>query len=298
MLSILIPTYNYNICNLVVDLHNQAKMTQIPFEIVVMEDGSDILLVENQFIQNLSNCHYLVSEKNLGRSAIRNRLAEIAQYPYLLFLDCDAQVSHPDFIQNYLNVCVEDPIVCIGGTAYDPDANQPEFSLRLKYGREKEARVYQKSSSAGPVNFATFNFLISKSVFEKVKFDESIKGYGHEDTLFGHQLHVAGYKFQFVNNSIVHAGLDSNEKYLQKTEQASENLLKLYQTGRYPYLKDESKLLSSYLKLKEWKLDGVLALKYRWMKKWIVKQLFGNRPSLLLFDIYKLLYICNFARKI
>lgn len=298
MLSILIPTYNYNICNLVVDLHNQAKMTQVPFEIVVMEDGSDMLLVENQFIQNLSNCRYLVSEKNLGRSAIRNRLAGMAQYPYLLFLDCDAQVSLPDFIQKYLNVCVGESVVCIGGTAYDPEANQPEYSLRLKYGREKEAKVNQKSFAAGPVNFATFNFLISKSVFEKVKFDESIKGYGHEDTLFGHQLHEAGYSFQFVNNPIVHAGLDSNEMYLQKTEQATENLLKLYHTGRYPFLKDESKLLSSYLKIKELKLDGVLALKYRWMKKWIVKQLFSNRPSLLLFDIYKLLYICNFARKI
>lgn len=298
MLSILIPTYNYNICNLVVDLHNQAKMTQVPFEIVVMEDGSDMLLVENQFIQNLSNCRYLVSEKNLGRSAIRNRLAEVAQYPYLLFLDCDAKVSNADFIQNYLNVCVGNSVVCIGGTAYDPEVNQPEYSLRLKYGREKEAKVNQKSFAAGPVNFATFNFLISKSVFEKVKFDESIKGYGHEDTLFGHQLHEAGYSFQFVNNPIIHAGLDRNEVYIQKIEQATENLLKLYHTGRYPFLKDESKLLSSYLKMKELKLDGVLALKYRWMKKWIVKQLFSNRPSLLLFDIYKLLYICNFARKI
>ena len=44
MLSILIPTYNYNITRLVVDLHQQALDTYVDFEIIVIEDGSTLFV--------------------------------------------------------------------------------------------------------------------------------------------------------------------------------------------------------------------------------------------------------------
>ena len=41
MLSILIPTFNYNCTLLVKDLHLQAIDVGIPFEIIVAEDGNE-----------------------------------------------------------------------------------------------------------------------------------------------------------------------------------------------------------------------------------------------------------------
>jgi glycosyltransferase involved in cell wall biosynthesis len=289
MLSILIPTYNYNITRLVADLHQQAVELSIDFEIIVMEDGSDQLVNENKTVGELSFCKHIILENNIGRSAIRNKLADEAKFDHLLFMDCDAEVSSVDFIQKYFPFCDKECVV-IGGTAYDPKENNPDFSLRLKYGRERESR---KASERGKNNFATFNFLISKSIFNQVRFDESIRGYGHEDMLFGHQLHQLGYEFIQIENPLVHKGLDSNEIFIQKTEEGTRNLFLLYKTGRYPFLADESKLLKTYIRIYQTGLTRLLAFKFDLLKPLLHQQLCSKSPSLALYDLYKILFLCK-----
>lgn len=291
MLSILIPVYNYNITSLVADLHKQAKETFADFEIIVMEDGSDTFLKENKEIEKLENCSYEVLKDNIGRSAIRNRLADKAKYDHLLFLDCDAEIYTPHFIEKYEAFCNEDCVV-IGGTEYDTKGSSPEFSLRLKYGRKRETRP---ANERGKNNFATFNFLISKNIFNKVRFDETLKTYGHEDMLFGHELKSLGYEFIQIDNPLIHRGLDNNKSFIHKTETATANLLRLYQTEKYPYLPETSKLLKHYLLLKKLHLVKIAAFKFDILKYTLRKQLTGKNPSLLLFDIYKLLHICKLS---
>ena len=93
MLSILIPIYNYDVTQLVTQLHQQATATHQPFEIITIEDGSVKHIAENDLLRDLPNVTHIVREKNIGRSAIRNQLADMAQYDYLLFIDCDANTS-------------------------------------------------------------------------------------------------------------------------------------------------------------------------------------------------------------
>ncbi len=289
MLSILIPTYNFNITRLTTELHRQAVNQSVDFEIIVMEDGSEKWVDENKIIGELVNCKHVILENNIGRSAVRNKLADEAKYDYLLFLDCDAEVCSPDYIQNYLTFCKEDCIV-IGGTAYDPKENNPDFSLRLKYGRVREART---ASERGKNNFATFNFLISKNIFNQVRFDESIRGYGHEDMLFGHQLHQLGFEILQIDNPLIHRGLDDNMTFIRKTEEATRNLFLLYQTGRYPFLTEESALLNTFTRIYKLGLTRLLALKFDLSKhllRWMLSQ---KSPSLLIYDWYKLLFICR-----
>lgn len=295
MLSILIPAYNYNITKLVDDLHQQGVDSLVDFEIIVMEDGSTSFLEENSAVSSLSNCRYIVSEENLGRSVVRNKLADEAKYKQLLFIDCDAEVYLPHYVENYLAFRNEDCIV-IGGTAYDPDEQNPAYSLRLKYGREREARLAKEREKQQYCNFATFNFMISKPIFNRVRFDESIRGYGHEDTLFGHQLHELGYEFIHIENSLIHKGLDDNETFLRKTEEAVCNLYRLYQTGNYPFLADESKLLHTYLRVKKMRMTGLLAFKFKVSRNMLRKNLLGKSPSLFWFDLYKLLYLCSVCK--
>ncbi len=47
MLSILIPTYNYNIVALVSEIHRQISNTEIPFEIICLDDASTVFVAEN-----------------------------------------------------------------------------------------------------------------------------------------------------------------------------------------------------------------------------------------------------------
>jgi len=289
MLSILIPTYNYNITRLATELHRQAMDLSVDFEIIVMEDGSEKWVEENKLLGELVNCKHVILENNIGRSAIRNKLADEAKFDHLLFMDCDAEVSSADFIQKYIPFCKNECIV-IGGTAYDPKETNTEFSLRLKYGRVREARTaYER----GKNNFATFNFLISTSIFNRVRFDETIRGYGHEDMLFGHQLHQFGFEILQIDNSLIHRGLDDNRTFLRKTEEATRNLFLLYQTGRYPFLSEESALLNTYIRIYKLGLTRLLALKFdltKYLLRWMLSQ---KSPSLLLYDWYKLLFICR-----
>ena len=293
MISILIPTYNYNITRLVADLHQQAKGAPVDFEIIVMEDGSTLNVEENKQVNDLEYCRHIVLEKNIGRSAVRNKLADEARYDHLLFIDCDAEVFSSKFIERYLTFCKEEGVV-IGGTAYDPNENNPRYSLRLAYGRQREARTALERSHENTYhNFATFNFLISKSLFQKVRFDESIRGYGHEDTLFGHQLHELGTQFIHIENPLIHKGLDDNETFIRKTEEGVQNLFLLYKTGRYPFLADESKLLNTYIRIYKTGLTRLLAIAFNLLKPYLQNTLCKPYPSLRLYDIYKLLIICE-----
>lgn len=292
MLSILIPTYNYNITRLVEDLHQQAIDTYIDFEIVVMEDGSNLYVEENRAVNDFEFCRHIALKENIGRSAIRNKLADVAKYEHVLFIDCDAEVCSPHYVEKYIAFCKEECIV-IGGTAYDPDENDPHYSLRLTYGRQREARTARERNKN---NFATFNFLISKNIFNRVRFDETILGYGHEDMLFGHQLHTLGYEFLQIENPLIHKGLDDNITFIRKTEEGTRNLFLLYQTGRYPYLDEESKLLKFFLRIKKAGLTSLFALKFDFIKKMLCRQLCSESPSLLLYDLYKILFLCKTSR--
>lgn len=289
MLSILIPAYNHDISRLATELHQQATDQYVDYEIIVLEDGSDKFIEENKLIKTLAHCKHIILKENIGRSAVRNRLADEAKYDHLLFMDCDAEVCSTHFIEKYLTFCKEECVV-IGGTAYDPAETNPDYSLRLKYGRKREART---ALERGKNNFATFNFLISKSIFNKVRFDESIRGYGHEDMLFGHQLHQLGYEFIQIENPLIHKGLDDNRTFLRKTEEGTHNLFLLYQTGRYPYLAEESKLLNTYIKIKKYGFVRLFALKFDATKHLFRWLLCRQSPSLLLYDFYKILFLCK-----
>jgi glycosyltransferase involved in cell wall biosynthesis len=289
MLSILIPTYNQNITKLTAELHRQAVEQYALFEILVMEDGSNKEVEFNQSISKLDYCKHIVLKENIGRSVIRNKLADDAKYDHLLFMDCDAAVCSANFIEKYLTFCKEECVV-IGGTTYDPTETNPDYSLRLKYGRQREART---ALERGKNNFATFNFLISKSIFNKVRFDESIRGYGHEDMLFGHGLHQLGYEFIQIENPLIHKGLDNNKTFIYKTEEATRNLFLLYKTNRYPFLAEESKLLKTFLRIRKLGLTRLFAWKFTLIKGLLRWGLLRKSPSLLLYDLYKILFMCK-----
>ena len=289
MLSILIPTYNQNVTALVTELHRQCTEQYVDFEIVVAEDGSKKYVEINSIATSLLNCRHIILNENVGRSAIRNKLAEESRYEHLLFIDCDAEVFSPYYVEKYLIFCHE-PCIVIGGTAYETLNLNPDKSLRIKYGCKREAR---HANERGKNNFATFNFLISKTIFNKVKFDESIRGYGHEDMLFGHELHRLGFEFIQIENPLIHKGLDENRTFLDKTDEASKNLFLLYKTGRYPFLAEESVLLKCFLLIKKVGLSKLFATSFIKLAPSFRKQLCGKQPSLLLYDLYKLGIMCR-----
>jgi len=292
LLSILIPVYNYDVTALVGDLHAQATTLGVGFEIIVLEDGSTEYLPQNAALAALTSLHYEVLKKNIGRAAIRNRLADKAKGKYLLFLDCDTGIASDDFLKRYLSLCQPDCVVS-GGCIYHDNCS-PQTSLAVKYGSKRERfSTKQQHARSRFCVFTTPNFLIEKTAFEKLRFDENIRQYGHEDTIFGLELQKAGYTLTFVDNPVYHNGLDTNIAYLKKNETALKTLLSIYLSGKYPQLQTQSQLLHFYLKTTKWRLNKIISFFFVSFKPLIEKNLTGKKPSLFLFDCYKIGFFCH-----
>ncbi|OIP81233.1 MAG: hypothetical protein AUK44_10495 [Porphyromonadaceae bacterium CG2_30_38_12] len=295
MISILIPIYNQDVTVLVAALHNQASQQLIEFEIIAIEDGSSKFLGENATLQTLEFCSYRLLAQNIGRSAIRNKLADEAKYEHLLFLDCDTALPSSHFIEKYISFCKEQCVV-LGGTIYDKKYLTKNNHLMFNYGasRERNDAKNRIRRCKSPM-FTTPNFLITKTIFNKVRFDENIKGYGHEDTIFGIMLQKNHIEFYFIDNPVIHTGLEENSVFLQKTKKAIENLYALSSIQTYENLNEISRILITFKNIKNKKLVSIFSFLYSLLHVGIERILCSAYPPLLLFDIYKLLYLCKIS---
>lgn len=289
MLSILIPTYNYDCAQLVRDLHGQVEALGIDYEIIVMDDASPVLACKerNRSISHLTHCRYVELEANLGRARIRNRLADEARYEWLLFMDSDAEVVSASFVVDYLKHTDAD-VVC-GGLCHADRLPSPEVSLRYAYEKRADRHRAARYRAEQPYErFTPFNFMVRRELFMSIRFDERITEYGHEDTLFGIELGKRGAKVRHIDNPLRHVGLESNEQFLEKTRAALRNLALMEE-----HMQGHSSLLRLYGLLRCLSLDRCLA---RWMTRRehiIVQRLMGEKPRLGLFFLYKLGYFAK-----
>tara|TARA_R100000306_G_C4372505_1_gene140580 strand:+ start:289 stop:1185 length:897 start_codon:yes stop_codon:yes gene_type:complete len=296
MISILIPTYNYNVFSLVENLQKQCEIANEVYEIVVLDDASTDKksLEENSKINLLKQCSFQALERNIGRSKIRNLLAEQANYDWLLFLDADTFPSNPEFIAKYLVTISNEASVIFGGIKY-PENNSEKYSLRHKYGSERESLPLVERLKNPYRSFITMGFAIKKEIFEKIKFNEKLTGYGYEDSVFGYELKKNNIPLTHIDNPVIHLNLEINEVFIKKSELALQNLLNFHNTGAID--KETVKILKTYLKLKKRRLLFVMRIFFNAFKKPMLKNLNSTNPSLFLFDLYRLGYLSSLKTK-
>lgn len=294
-LSILIPTYN-NVCfELVRSLQAQASLLSVSasdfkYEIIVADDGStDKTTIEgNRIINTLPHCRYIEREKNVGRAAIRNFLAKEAQYPWLLFIDSNMNVINNEYLANYQKEEEESDVI-YGGYQIKRDADTQE---RLKYNLRyifELAGVQNGDYRLRQINpygdFHTSNFIAKRSIMLKYPFDERFFHYGYEDVLWGKTLKDNQIPIHHVDNPLGYEHFIGNMSFINKTE---ESLHTLYQFRKE--LQDYSKIISYANKVKGWHLYAPCQRLFPLLSLPIKARLTGNKPSIFLFNIYKLLY--------
>ncbi len=302
MLSICIPVYNYNVLRLVQALLTQAKRLSVDFEILVWEDGSlEERKVDNRKLVDIDpRVQYVEWAENRGRSIIRNRLAEAARFSYLLFMDCDAVLPDEHFLGRYLERLAEPAkrrVVC-GGRIYPARPQDASLQLHWLYGSLKESQPAVHRRLAPNSSFMTNNFLISRSIFEDIGFNEALEGYGHEDTLFGWELQKLQIQIEHIENPVVHAGLETSSVFMKKTVEGIHNLHRLYEQMRQnnSWL-EEIKLLRVFKRLQAWHLSGVTYWILTFLQLAIERRLHSAKPSLIAFDLYKLYHFLDRDRK-
>jgi glycosyltransferase involved in cell wall biosynthesis len=288
MISILIPTYNYDVFPLVKVLHEQAKKLLIDFEINVYDDCSPQPVGANENINGLAHASYQILKKNIGRSAIRNLLAQHAKYANLLFLDADTMIIKDDFLENYLTALHSDTEIIYGGIIYQADPPPKEQILRWHYGQEREALPVLERKKQPHLRFLTLNFLIKKSVFSKLRFNEEIPNLRHEDTLFALDAKKKNIKVDHIDNSVIHLGIESSKIFLEKSRESVESLKAFVDQGLINA--DDTALSKKAEKIKKQNLAAAITIFYKSSRRAMEKNLLSANPSLFVFDIYRLGY--------
>lgn len=294
MLSILIPTYNRECHELVHTLAAQADEAGIDYEIIVADDAStDSSPEANRCIDRLPHCRFIILENNVGRARIRNWLAGQASGDWLLLMDCDAQVSSPDFIRRYVEKASEAPVLC-GGLRHPDTLPQPDVTLRYAYEKAADRHRSADERRLHPYEcFTTFCFAIRRDTFLSIRFDENCREYGYEDTLFGEELKRKGIPICHFENPLIHMGLESNDIFLKKTETALRTMISLQRRGTHFH----SRLANKYGQFRRWGLHLLLPLLFRLTAPLLRKNLLSKNPSLKLFACYKLGYYSLLKRE-
>ncbi|MDN3619889.1 glycosyltransferase family A protein [Polaribacter undariae] len=290
MLSVLIPTYNYNTFFLVKEIHQQLILEDIEFEIICLDDGSKSPLNEkNKDINKLSFSSFKSLENNIGRSAIRNLLAKKAIYNWLLFLDADVIPVKSNFIKNYIHCFKKDKTVFCGGLLYE-DKKENFGLLRYKFGKRHEEISVEKRIENPEKFFFTSNFLIQNAIFADVIFEEKLTQYGREDLLFSLELIKKGFIIEHISNEVYHLGLDKNDLFVSKTKKAMENLIfidkqSLIDTKEMP-------LLELVRKISILKMTRIVGMFHLFFEKLAIK-----KSSVFFLNCMKVSYMCHLKLK-
>ncbi len=226
MLSILIPTYNYDTVALVKTLQQQTIESTIIFEIIVLDDAStdQDSITENKKINTLEHCQFIENKENLGRTATRNKLALKAKFKWLLYLDADVIPLAMDFIKQYSEQLNKKYTVISGGIVYDKEKPKKEQLLRWVYGNKRESKSIAVRNK-NPHNLISANLLIDKELFLKANNFETNK-YGL-DIYFSYKIRMLKPEILHIDNPTIHLGLESSSTFIKKSLGAIETTFNL-----------------------------------------------------------------------
>lgn len=288
--SVCIPVFNQDVSVLVRELTHQIPTSGGRVKIILVDDTSDeTYQLMNRTLKLQPFVQYEELQRNIGRSAIRNYLASLSDDTHLLFLDGDSIIENPRFMANYITALKINPedVYC-GGTHFQENKPEADKRLHWKYGRKVISVKHSQEGRDGQVYFMSSNFLINKDLFDKIKFEELLTSYGHEDTAFGYELKKLNIKVQGYNNPVLHGDLDTNEVFLTKVEHSILNLKQLEQNVSLREHLSGIRLVKWGKTLREHRLDGIFKFVYSLVKKPLLNNLQGAHPSLGVLNFYKL----------
>ena len=227
MLSILIPTYNYNVYPLVTELKNQADALGIAYEILVQDDASTSFLQENTEINLLQHCSYTLNHENLGRGNNINLLNNRAQFKYVLIMEADAFPEKKTYLQNLIASINQETQVLFGGVTYPNEKPEKDKLLRWKYGNERESIPLSERLKNQYHFVFTWNLVLKKELLSNYHFPYNVKDYGYEDVFFIKQLKENNIPIQHIENRLIHFNTETSLTFIEKTEKAVSTLHQL-----------------------------------------------------------------------
>jgi hypothetical protein len=295
MLSILIPTFNYNVYPLVFELKRQADNLGINYEILVQDDVSQKFANENTKINSLTYCNFSINAQNLGRGKNINLLCTKSKYDYVLIMEADSFPENESYLKNYIEVLSKSTTIIFGGVQYPKTVPPKEKKLRWKYGISRETKSLDHRLKNNYDFVFTWNLLLKKEILSNYSFPEFIREYGYEDSIFIKNLRLNSISIFHIENYLIHHNDEYSIDFIKKTERAVNTLNDLINFQQIDY--KDIKLSTIYLILKKLRLIGLVKSVYSKTKPRILNNLTSERPNLYLLDFYKLGHYCTIQYK-
>jgi glycosyltransferase involved in cell wall biosynthesis len=202
-ISVVIPTYNRarSLGNTLRSLVDQT-LAKEDYEVIVVDDGSTDNTSEIiSLFEGKVNLKY-IQQSNAGPATARNRGAEAAQFPIILFFDDDV-VADQHLLQAHIDEHARhDPCSILGYTPFAD--NLPNTSV-IDYHRDRWDRIfadaveYQRDQGNLPFShFITINLSVRKRDFEQIgPFNQALSVAAYEDTELGRRFANAGIPHYF-----------------------------------------------------------------------------------------------------
>lgn len=247
-LSIIIPTFN-KLDRLRLVLKSLENQITDDIEVIVVFDGCKKSVVEDY--KKLSfgfKPLTVVSEKNVGRSAARNKGIKIANGDYVLFLDDDRIVS-PQFVQAHLKAHerANGPAVVLGARKEIYLSDEEIKALgdsfegvieRCEKDGEKQNYPFSKKEKyfLRWINFFTGNVSVDRNLVQKVGcFDEWFVKWGGEDNDLGIRLYLEKVRY-FYEDDAINYHLMHESNFLNQGKQALDNFKYMIKKYRSHFL--------------------------------------------------------------
>lgn len=293
MLSILVPSYNTPVTQLVHELKRQCEDAKLVFEILVLDDAStnQEVKAENRSLDSLEGCSFYENLENLGRTASRDVLAQKARFDWLLFLDADVLPRNPDFIHSFDLKSNQEEKILFGGISYRDEIPRQEEMLRWKYGKYREAKSVSERVK-NPYIIVSGNLLIKKAVFLQI--NSCIRNQYGLDILMSNEIRKNGIAVKHMDNPVDHLGLEDSQTFLEKSIKSLHSTVDHLRKGDLP--EDFRPIQKAYLTLKKLRLFGLFSFFMRGLLTSIERNLHSKRPSLFWFDLYRLYHYGNLIK--
>ena len=164
------------------------------------------------------------------------------------------------------------------------------------YGKKRES-ISAEVRKKHPYNHVlTSNILIQKELIEEIPFPDYIKTYGYEDLILVLGFKKNNIQIEHISNPSLHLNLEKSLVFLNKCNVALGNLKYLLDSKIIE--KESTSLLNLYSSLQKKRLLFLVSFLFRISKKQIIRNLISKKPSLLLFDFYKLGYFNDLNKTI
>lgn len=200
--------------------------------LLIFDDGSHdpylLRQLTRQILRFPGPARLIASPRNSGRSHARNRLCDLAETEWILFLDADMQPDDEAFLDRYLDAidALAGPALVAGG--FSLKHARPTHKTRLHAAQSQASECVPASVRAqSPGRFVfTSNVLVHRDILSTISFDPGFQGWGWEDVDWG--LRVAEqFPVDHIDNTATHLGLDHEAKLIRKYTQSTDNFLRL-----------------------------------------------------------------------